>query len=53
MFICGMVLRHAGTLTQLESGPITVELAITVVHIKYKLLINNVKPNNSLSLQFY
>jgi len=53
MFICGMVLRCAGTLkTRLESEPVTADLTTTVVHTRsYKLLINNIKPVHSLKIE--
>jgi len=46
MFICGMVLRCAGTL---KPGPVTADLTTTVVHSS-KLPINDVKPDHSLTL---
>jgi len=43
MFICGMVLRCAGTIkARLESGPVTADLTTTVVH-RCNLLMNDVK----------
>jgi len=43
VFICGVVLRCAGTLKpRLESGPVTGDLTTAVVH-SYKLLINDFK----------
>jgi len=48
MFICGMVLRCDGTL-KLEYGPVTADLTTTVVHSS-KLLINDIKPDHSLTL---
>jgi len=48
MFICGMVLRCAGTFnTRLKSRPVTADLTTTVVHSS-KLLLNDVKPDHSL-----
>jgi len=44
VFICGMVLRCAGTI---KSVPVTADLTTTVIH-SAKLLINAVKPANSL-----
>jgi len=42
VFICGMTLRCAGNLkkNRLESGAVTADLTISVVH-NYKLLIND------------
>jgi len=49
MLIYGMVLRCAGTLKiWLQSGPVTADLTTTVVHSS-KLLINDVKPHQSLT----
>jgi len=48
MFICGIVLRCAGTYTRLGAGSVTAEMTTTVVH-GYKLLINDVKPVHSLA----
>jgi len=49
MFVCGRVLRCAGTdKTRFESGPVTADLTTTVVH-NFKLLINDVKPDHSLT----
>jgi len=51
LFIC----RINGTLvywhikTQIESGPVTVDLTTTVVH-SYKLLINDINPDHSLNV---
>jgi len=46
MFVCGMVLRCAGTVKP-KSGPVTAGLTTTVVHSS-KLLINDIKPVHSL-----
>jgi len=49
MFICGIVLWCTDALKpRLESGTVTADLTTTVTH-KYKLLINDVKPVQSLS----
>jgi len=37
--------------TRLESGPVTADLTTTVVH-SYKLLINDVKADHSLTIYF-
>jgi len=37
---------------QLESGPVTTDLTTTVVHSS-ELLINDVKPDHSLTLRMY
>jgi len=48
MFIYGMVFRCAGIL---NPGPVTADLTTNVVHSS-KLLINDVKPDHSLTLMF-
>jgi len=50
MFICGMVLRCAGTFKNwFDSGSVTVERTTSIVH-DYKLLMNDIKPVDSIPL---
>jgi len=47
---CQFKVTGWGIKTQLESGPVTADLTITVV-LSSKLLINNVKPDHSLKIK--